>query len=129
MPVAVEFEQVLQVIECGVGTVEDVRLAGRQLTGFSGSLNEEEKALKRFLYDRVYNAPELVAVREEAIRVVSNLAAAYRADPSLLPPEWRDDDNIQQVRRIGDFIAGMTDRFALRRHQELIGPVERPVRF
>ena len=118
-----------RVIECGVGTVEDVRLAGRQLTGFSGSLNEEEKALKRFLYDRVYNAPELVAVREEAIRVVSNLAAAYRADPSLLPPEWRDDDNIQQVRRIGDFIAGMTDRFALRRHQELIGPVELPDRF
>jgi dGTPase len=77
----------------------------------------------------VYNAPELVAVREEAIRVVSNLAWAYRDDPSLLPPEWRAEDNIQQIRRIGDFIAGMTDRFALRRHEELVGPVEIPDRF
>jgi dGTPase len=60
---------------------------------------------------------------------VSNLASTYRADPSLLPPEWQAGDNLQQVRRIGDFIAGMTDRFALRRHEELVGPVELPDRF
>jgi dGTPase len=118
-----------RVNQSGVQSLDDVRLAGRQLAGFSTPLAEEEKALKRFLHDRVYNAPELVAVREEAIRVVSNLASAYRADPSLLPPEWQADDNVQQVRRIGDFIAGMTDRFALRRHEELIGPVELPDRF
>jgi dGTPase len=118
-----------RVSQSGVQSLDDVRLAGRQLAGFSTPLADEEKALKRFLHDRVYNAPELVAVREEAIRVVSNLASAYRADPSLLPPEWQADDNVQQVRRIGDFIAGMTDRFALRRHEELIGPVELPDRF
>jgi dGTPase len=118
-----------RVNQSGVQSLDDVRLAGRQLAGFSTPLAEEEKALKRFLHDRVYNAPELVAVREEAIRVVSNHASAYSADPSLLPPEWQADDNVQQVRRIGDFIAGMTDRFALRRHEELIGPVELPDRF
>jgi dGTPase len=68
--------------------------------------------------------------REEAQRVVAGLAAAYRSDPSLLPPEWRvDDGEVEQTRRIGDFIAGMTDRFAVRRHEELIGPVELPDRF
>jgi dGTPase len=118
-----------RITDSGVRSIDDVRSAGRQLAGFSDLLAREEKALKRFLHDRVYNAPELIAVREEAIRVVSNLASAYRADPALLPPEWRDEANVQQVRRIGDFIAGMTDRFALRRHEELIGPVELPDRF
>jgi len=118
-----------RVNQSGVRTIDDIRSAGRQLAGFSPSLAAEEKALKRFLHDRVYNAPELVAVREEAIRVVSNLASAYRSDPLLLPSEWRAEEGVQQVRRIGDFIAGMTDRFALRRHEELIGPVELPDRF
>lgn len=118
-----------RVCDCGVETVEDIRSAGRQLAGFSPALAEEETALKRFLNERVYNAPELIAVREEAMRVVSGLAAAYRSDPSLLPADWRADDPVLQVRRIGDFIAGMTDRFALRCHQELIGPVELPDRF
>ena len=61
----------------------------------------------------------------EAQRVVANLAAAYRADPALLPDAWRrDGDAIEQLRTIGDFIAGMTDRFAIARHEELVGPVE-----
>jgi dGTPase len=118
-----------RVNQSGVGTIEEVRGAGLQLAGFSPPLAEQEATLKRFLHDHVYNAPELLAVREEAIRVVSNLASAYRSDPSLLPPEWQVEEGVQQVRRIGDFIAGMTDRFALRRHEELIGPVQLPDRF
>jgi dGTPase len=66
-------------------------------------------------------------VREEAERVVANLAAAYRADPALLPQAWRHaGPRTAQLRTIADFIAGMTDRFALRRHEELVGPVEMP---
>jgi dGTPase len=118
-----------RVAEAGVETIDEVRSAGRPLAGFSAALAEEEKGLRRFLHDRLYNAPELVSVRGEAQRVVSGLAAAYRSDPSLLPLEWRDEDEIAQVRRIGDFIAGMTDRFAIARHRELIGPVELPDRF
>jgi dGTPase len=119
----------LRTSEAGVAMIEDVRSAGRQLAGFSAELSSEEKALKRFLHDNLYDAPELVAVRSEAQRVVANLARAYRSDPSLLDPEWRADDRTEQVRRIGDFIAGMTDRFAVRQHEELIGPVELPDRF
>jgi dGTPase len=111
----------------GVQTIEDVRAAGRALAGFSAGLVTEERELKRFLYERLYGLPELQPVRIEAERVVANLAAAYRADPSLLPDWWqRGGDAVQQLRTIGDFIAGMTDRFAIARHEELIGPVNLP---
>jgi len=118
-----------RVAESGAETIADVRSAGRSLAGFSAALAEEEKGLKRFLYERLYNAPELVAMKDEAQRVVGGLASAYGADSSLLPPEWGAEDEIEQTRRIGDFIAGMTDRFAVQRHEELIGPVELPDRF
>jgi dGTPase len=110
--------------EAGARTIEDVRSAGTQLAGFSPQLEAEERELKRFLYARLYGLPELQPVRKEAERVVANLAAAYRDDPTLLPEWWqRDGDEVQQLRTIGDFIAGMTDRFAIARHEELVGPV------
>ena len=116
-----------RVREAGVETIDDVRAAGRELAGFSASLAEEERELKRFLYDRLYGASELELVRNEAERVVTNLAGAYREDPSRLPPPWQDGSTgIEQLRNIGDFIAGMTDRFAIARHEELIGPVHLP---
>ena len=116
--------------QAGVTTIDEVRGAGRPLAGFSAKFAEEELALKRLLYARLYNSPELVPVKVEAQRVVADLAAAYRADPRLLPEAWRvDGDQIAQLRSIGDFIAGMTDRFAIARHEELIGPVELPDRF
>lgn len=116
--------------EAVVESPDDVRSAGRQLAGFSSALSEEERALKRFLYTRLYNAAELVPVRTEAQRVVANLFAAYRDDPSLLPVDWRsEEDEVQRLRTIGDFIAGMTDRFAVARHRELVGPVDLPDRF
>ena len=83
--------------------------------------------LKRFLYQRLYGAEELDLVRAEAERVVTNLAAVYRENPSLLPAPWRDDrGGIDALRNMGDFIAGMTDRFAIARHEELVGPVHLP---
>ena len=94
---------------------------------FREALAAEERELKHFLYARLYDLPELKPVRIEAERVVAGLAAAYRDDPSLLPEPWqRGGDRIQQLRTIGDFIAGMTDRFAIARHEELVGPVNLP---
>jgi dGTPase len=119
-----------QLDEVGVTSCDDVRSAGRQLAGFSAGLASEERDLKRFLYERLYNAPQLVPVRDEAQRVVTALFAAYRDDPSLLPEAWRrEEDELWRLRTIGDFIAGMTDRFAIARHEELIGPVDLPDRF
>ena len=123
--VLAETEQ--RVAEAGVGTIDDVRAARRALAGLSDELAVEERELKRFLYGRLYDLPELRPVRTEAERVVANLAAAYRADPGLLPDWWhRGGDQVQQLRTIGDFIAGMTDRFAIARHEELVGPVSLP---
>ena len=119
-----------RIAAAGVETIDDVRCAGRSLAGFSDALGEEERELKSFLYERLYGSRELDAMRGEAERVVTNLAAAYRDDPALLPEPWRSSgDRIQQLRTIGDFIAGMTDRFAIARHEELVGPVELPDRF
>ena len=116
-----------RVREAGVQTIEDVRAAGGPLAGFSETLAAEERELKRFLYARLYDLPELRPIREEAERVVAGLGAAYRADPSLLPPGWNHGgDRTQQLRTIGDFIAGMTDRFAIARHEEIVGPVNLP---
>jgi dGTPase len=120
-------ETARQVHGAGVATIEEVRHAGRSLAGFSEAMAGEERALKRFLYDRLYGLPELQPVRIEAERVVADLAAAYRASPSLLPEAWpRPGDDIGELRTIGDFIAGMTDRFAIARHEQLVGPVHLP---
>ena len=119
-----------RVKEAAVESLDEVRAAGRQLAGFSEELAEEERMLKRFLYDRLYNAAPLVPVRVEAQRVVAGLFAAYRDHPSQLPDGWRrDEDEMHRLRTIGDFIAGMTDRFAVARHEELVGPVDLPDRF
>ena len=110
-----------------VETIEEVRAAGRQLAGFSEKLAAEERELKRFLYERLYGLPHLRPIREEAQRVVANLAAAYRADPMLLPVDWqRSENGVEQLRTIADFVAGMTDRFAIAKHEEIVGPVNLP---
>ena len=120
-------ETARRVDETGVATIDEVRSAGRPLAGFSQALEAQERELKAFLYERLYGLPELVPVREEAERVVADLAAAYRRDPALLPADWRrDGDEVEQLRTIADFIAGMTDRFAIARHEEVVGPIELP---
>jgi len=116
-----------RVREARVETIDDVRAAAKSLSGFSKALAVEERELKRFLHARLYDLAELKPVRREAERVVGNLAQAYRKDSSLLPESWRSsEDETDRLRTIGDFIAGMTDRFALRCHEQLIGPVNLP---
>jgi dGTPase len=110
----------------GAETVDDVRAAGQPLAGLSEALAAEERELKRFLYANLYDSQPLQSVRAEAERVVAGLAAAYRADPSRLPEPWRRGEGVEQLRTIGDYVAGMTDRYAIARHEELVGPVNLP---
>jgi dGTPase len=115
----------------GLSGIRAVRAAGRPLAGFSAALAAEERALKAFLHERMYDAPEVQAVREEAQAILAALFAAYRDDPGLLPPEWRPPsaEPVAVARTICDFVAGMTDRYAVRRYQALIGPVTLPEAF
>jgi dGTPase len=91
----------------------------------------EERALKRFLYERMYDAAPVQPIRRRAQAVIANLFAAYRADRQLLPEQWRplDANPVTSLRTIGDYIAGMTDRYAIRRHEELVGPAQMPEGF
>jgi len=120
-----------RIAEAGVGSPDEVRAAGRQLAGFSETMRAEERELKRFLYANMYNAPPVQAVRHQAQNVLAGLFAAYRADPGLLPEGWRPASGapVSLLRAIGDFVAGMTDRYAIRRHEELVGPVNLPEGF
>ena len=108
----------------GVETVDDVRRAGATLVGFSPELAAQERDLKRFMYATLYHHPSQLAAADRARVIVTDLFRAYQADPKLMPPEWRDDCATlepQRSRHIADFIAGMTDRYAEKRHAEIFG--------
>jgi dGTPase len=115
-----------------VGRVDDVRAAGRPLAGFSDAMQADERTLKAFMYANLYHHPKQLAVAELASMIVSGLFAAYVADPATLPESWRMTMPAQEParsRHIGDFIAGMTDRYAAARYRELVGPVDLPEGF
>ena len=116
--------------EAGVETIDDVRAVGRALVGFSGEMAAEERELKRHLYAHLYDSEALRPIRIEVQRIVGDLACFYRETPNALPSGWqRGDGETERLRGIGDYIAGMTDRFAIARHEELVGPVNLPDRF
>lgn len=112
------------IVASGVETVEDVRRAGRPLVAFSAELAAQERELKRFMYTTLYHHPEQLAAAARARVIVTDLFRAYHEQPGLMPVEWRDDcvrDEPQRSRHVADFIAGMTDRYAEKRHAEIFG--------
>lgn len=116
----------------GVGSVDDVRAAGTALAGFSRDVADDEAELKRFMYAQLYHHPKQVAVAESARRVVAGLFAAYHDDARSLPDEWRaniPEIEPERARHIADFIAGMTDRYAISRYRELVGQIDLPEGF
>jgi len=104
-------------------SVEDVRRYGEQLVAFSAGVAEAEAGIKAFLKQRMYRHSRVMRVMTEAEQIVSDLFVRYQRDASDLPGEWlegaADEDDTARARRIGNFIAGMTDRFALMEHQRL----------
>lgn len=108
----------------GLGSVTQVRAAGRQLAGFSPAMAQHERALKSFMYDKLYYHSDQVAAAERARDVVARLFAAYSQDASLMPAEWRERlpaNDPDRARVIADFIAGMSDRFAINACSEIYG--------
>lgn len=118
------------IAQAGVETVEDVRALGRPLIGFSPEMAAQERELKRFMYANLYHHQSQLAAANRARVIVMDLFQAYHADPALMPPEWRDaclDAEPARSRHIADFIAGMTDRYAEKRHAEIHGRVLEPL--
>ena len=106
----------------GVTSAEDVRLAGRTLVGFSPATTGIEKGLKSFLFARVYRHEAVMAPVRESEAVIERLFAAYMADADM-PGRWgeaaRDRSASDRARIVADFIAGMTDIYAVDEHQRL----------
>ena len=116
----------------GVGSAADVRAAGTALIAFSDRMRTEERDLKRFMYANLYHHPRQLAAADTARTIVSGLFAAYRDDPASLSPEWRNRlpaGEPARSRHIADFIAGMTDRYAITRYCEVVGPIDLPEGF
>ncbi len=104
-------------------SVEDVRAASASMVVFSPEMAEREKTLKRFLYANLYRNDAVMTVRAEAERVVAELFDAYYADPRQMPEGWREGlDRAEErikARSVADFLAGMTDTYALKEHKRL----------
>jgi dGTPase len=104
-------------------SADDVRQAETAMAGFSPAMAEADHAIKAFLKVRMYRHARVMAVMDQASGVVRDLFARYSAAPGDLPAEWREGldrlDDAGRARRIADFIAGMTDRFALAEHARL----------
>jgi dGTPase len=101
----------------------DIRNAGHAIIAFSPKMATTEKALKAFLHSSLYRHPDVMATMDSAATLVSELFDRYAIDPSALPEGWRADvyqlPEMQKKRHVADFIAGMTDQFAMREHQRL----------
>jgi dGTPase len=104
-------------------SVDDVRGHAEVLIAFSADVGEAEAGIKSFLKLRMYRHSRVMRVMGDAEQILFDLFARYQKVPDDLPPEWRPpdgrDSETDRARRIGNFIAGMTDRFALTEHQRL----------
>jgi dGTPase len=106
-----------------VETVEDVRLLGAPLITFSVEMAEDLARLRHFLNTRMYRHYRVNRTRSQARRILADLFAIFIAEPEVLPNEWADRlnglDEVGRARVVCDYIAGMTDRFAIEEHKKL----------
>jgi dGTPase len=104
-------------------SADDVRRAAAPVGAFSRQVEEEDRAIKGFLERHMYRHPRVTKVMDQAADVVRDLFARYSAQPQDMPAEWSEHlaerDEAARARRIADFIAGMTDRYALAEHARL----------
>jgi dGTPase len=110
----------------GIVDVTDVRGAGRALATLSPEWTERERRLKAFLYERLYYHPDQLKTAKVANQVVARLYAAFDQDPGLMNDGWRERlpaDAAGRARHIADFIAGMTDRYAIDCYRRVYGRV------
>ena len=108
----------------GMGSVQEIRLAAGPSAGFSAELAEVERGLKRFMYDKLYYHPEQLATATRARTVIAELYAAYAQEPGLMDESWHarlPELQPERARHIADYIAGMTDRYAIRCHAAIYG--------
>jgi dGTPase len=106
-------------------SADDIRGLDEPVVAFSAQMREKNRVLQSFLSDHMYRHDKVMAIMAKARRVVRDMFDAYMSDTSLMPQSWREEgflnDETRQARQVCDFIAGMTDRYALEQHQRLFG--------
>ena len=110
----------------GIHSAEEVRAAPRALAAFSPEMAGHERELKRFMYGNLYHHKRQRKTAERARGVIARLYAAYHQDPALLPEPWRlamPANEPGRSHHIADFIAGMTDHYAIERYRDVFGSV------
>jgi len=104
-------------------SIDAVRAAG-PLVGFSPQMHEEAAALKRFLFRHLYRHYLVMRMSAKAQRIISDLFGAFMSDSRLLPPQYQAAHGTDQPRLIANYIAGMTDRYAIREHRRIFAVSE-----
>jgi dGTPase len=112
-----------RLIESAVGSADGVRALATPVIDFSPEMRRNDRALKDFLFERMYRHHRVNRMGSKARRVVRDLFTLYLAEPQCLPREWQDlaagPDDPRTARVAADYLAGMTDRFALDEHHRL----------
>ena len=107
----------------GVETLDEVR-AAPALAAYSEELRPQLRVLKSFLYDKLYHHERVLHTIDKARRMVAGLFAAYMDDPGLMPPQHHARAEVDRARAVADYIAGMTDRYAVKEARRIGGGVE-----
>jgi dGTPase len=109
-----------RIAEAAPRSIDDVR-ASAPLIRFSDQMKADTTELKRFLHANLYRHYQVNRMRVKASRIVNDLFEAFMKDPVLLPPDYQvaDGDDGRQARKIADYIAGMTDRYAIREYRRI----------
>ncbi len=111
-----------RVLDSGVSTADDIRRAPRRLAGFSDSLAERNAELKRFLFRHIYSDPAITEDRDRSVRCLEELFIYYLDSPGSMPASHEESARTEPRHAVVcDYIAGMTDQFLLRKHQEHFG--------
>ncbi len=106
----------------GIASVADVRGAGRWIVGISPGTAEENRQLKRYLNERLYRHPRILTIKQHCADVLGDLFQVYDTRPGEMPPRFIERSRVDGVARVAcDYIAGMTDRYALQEHHRLCG--------
>jgi len=105
------------------GSVADIHAANAPVVAFSPAIEAADAEIMRFLWKRMYRDASVVAVREKAAAIVTDLFTTFTADPTRMPEEWSEGlagaSDARIARRIADYIAGMTDTYAVLAHRKL----------
>jgi dGTPase len=111
-------ETLRNISAAGVETLDDVRKVP-PLAAFSVAMHAEHKALKHFLRVNLYQHHQVLRMTNKARRILADLFGAFMEDPRLLPPQYQQMAKDDKPRAIADYVAGMTDRYAIREHRRL----------